>query len=660
MHGRAKSQAFGAILPETLQIRLLQIRQNRRISAALSAFHGRLPDRLIAEATTSPELGGITFHREQIAALNRLLSGENLILSAPTSFGKSLLIDALIASRKFQRIAIVLPTIALLDEFRRRLRRRFSATFQIIMHPSDKVLSGNVIFLGTQERLIGRTDLQSIDLTIVDEFYKLDPQRRDERNVTLNAAVYKLLRKSRQFFFLGPNIDNVNTEVEGRWSFQFLRTRFSTVAVDTFDLRHIEDKESRLLDELEEEGNWPALVFVSSPDRANRLANVASQKMAVSDLSEEFAQWMRHNIGEGWPLANAVEYGFGVHHARIPRAIASHMVRMFNRLELPVLFCTSTLIEGVNTAARSVLIYDKKISRQNYDFFTFSNIRGRAGRLGQHHVGQVYLFNEPPAMTETEVSPTLFGDDELASDDYVVHLEEDDQSESVSERVEALRQALDLDQAQLRVASAVGLDSALALKQHVDASLRKSRGIVWSGSPNYTSILATLSVICRIKSAREFGAFSERQLAFFIKDLRSHKTMKSFFQDYDANFTGDKANYDNIFKFLRSCEYGLPQMFAIVEIFVKKKFADVDYSFFIRELSRWFRPEVLRDLDEEGVPIQISERFLRAGDDRNALAFRLASAAVGDDPSLSSFERSWLLAALDIDEEGRSLLPNAI
>ncbi|MBC2663859.1 hypothetical protein H7F50_19300, partial [Novosphingobium flavum] len=42
VHGRAKSQAFGAILPETLQIRLLQIRQNRRISAALSAFHGRL------------------------------------------------------------------------------------------------------------------------------------------------------------------------------------------------------------------------------------------------------------------------------------------------------------------------------------------------------------------------------------------------------------------------------------------------------------------------------------------------------------------------------------------------------------------------------------------------------------------------------------------
>jgi hypothetical protein len=75
---------------------------------------------------------------------------------------------------------------------------------------------------------------------------------------------------------------------------------------------------------------------------------------------------------------------------RLPRAIASHTIRLFNELKLPVLFCTSTLIEGVNTAAKTVLIYDKAINRANYDFFTYSNIRGRAGRLGQHHVGQVY------------------------------------------------------------------------------------------------------------------------------------------------------------------------------------------------------------------------------------------------------------------------------
>jgi hypothetical protein len=617
-------------------------------------------DRIVAEAVTAPELGGITFHREQVTALTKLLAGENLILSAPTSFGKSLLIDALLASGKYQRAAIVLPTIALLDEFRRRLRRRFEGSFDILMHPTDQATGERVIFLGTQERLIGRDDLGSLDLTVVDEFYKLDPRRKDERHVTLNAAVYRLLRRSRQFFFLGPNIDNVRMDVEGRWNFQFLKTRFSTVAVDTFDLRQIADKQGRLMDELSEDRNWPALVFVSSPDRANRLAQSASEAMAVSDDTADFAHWMAENVGRRWPLVKAVEYGFGVHHARVPRAIASHMVRMFNRSELPVLFCTSTLIEGVNTAARTVLIFDKKISKSDYDFFTFANIRGRAGRLGQHHVGQVYLFNEPPAAEETEVSPTLFGEDEDASDDYVVHLEEDDTSEAIDDRVAALRQSLNLTTAELRIASAVGLDTAIAVKQKVEASLRRHRVLVWAGMPDYATTLATIEVICSVKSARDFGAFSAKQLTYLISRLRQPTSFKAFLLEHDSSFQGDTASYDNVFKFLRACEYGLPQLLALVEIFVRKQFPAADYSYYVREMSRWFRNEALRNLDEEGVPIQISERFVRANDSRNSLAQRLSAIATQGHPALTPFERSWLLAALDIDVAGHILTPNTI
>ncbi|MFC6495495.1 helicase-related protein [Ancylobacter dichloromethanicus] len=188
--------------------------------------------------------------------------------------------------------------------------------------------------------------------------------------------------------------------------------KFATVAVETYDLKGVENKQERLLEELGDDTHWPALVFVSSPGRVNRLAIASSKEMSVSDGSAELAHWMKENFGPTWPLIGAVEHGFGVHHARMPRALSSRMVRMFNDLDLPVLFCTSTLIEGVNTAAKTVMIYDKAIDREDFDFFTFSNIRGRAGRLGQHHVGRVLLFNEPPAQTDTDVSPTIFGDEE--------------------------------------------------------------------------------------------------------------------------------------------------------------------------------------------------------------------------------------------------------
>ena len=40
-------------------------------------------DAILAEAVTVDELDGITLHREQIAALNTLLAGRNLVLSCP-------------------------------------------------------------------------------------------------------------------------------------------------------------------------------------------------------------------------------------------------------------------------------------------------------------------------------------------------------------------------------------------------------------------------------------------------------------------------------------------------------------------------------------------------------------------------------------------------
>ena len=65
----------------------------------------------------------IVFHVEQGEVYRGLMDGESYVLSAPTSFGKSLIIDALLASGKFNNVVIIVPTIALIDETRRQLSR---------------------------------------------------------------------------------------------------------------------------------------------------------------------------------------------------------------------------------------------------------------------------------------------------------------------------------------------------------------------------------------------------------------------------------------------------------------------------------------------------------------------------------------------------------
>ena len=603
-------------------------------------------DALVAEAVTAPELGGIIFHREQVHALNALLTGKNLILSAPTSFGKSLLIDALLATDNYKRIAVVLPTIALLDEFRRRFRDRFAKKFNVVMHQSEISTDEPTIFLGTQERLIYRDDLGQLDLTVVDEFYKLDPARRDDRSVTLNAAVYKLLKRSKQFFFLGPNIDKISISSDARWNFEFLKTRFSTVAVDTLDLQHVENKRERLIEEIGEDSNWPTLVFVSSPDKANKLAIELSEKMAVSEDMSGFADWLRSNIGANNFLSEAVEYGFGVHHGRIPRAIAARMVRLFDQQKLPVLLCTSTLIEGVNTAAKTVMIFDKKIANESYDFFTFSNIRGRAGRLGQHHIGQVLIFNDVPEQTELEVSPTMFGNDSELPDEFIVHIEKPDRSKRSDSRFQYFKDQLRIEGEELRLASSIGLETATNLRSEVEKSLESNANLIWSGWPNWNEILELCQVISKHKAINGFGAFSPKQLTLLINKLRQASTLKGFLLEQDRNYQGPPQGRDNIFKFLRACEYGLPQHFSVIELFAKQMDYKVDYSLFIGGISSWFRDEILKELDEEGIPIQVSERFYNDGDTKASLKVKLRYFCEQQSTSLTEFEKDWILEAL--------------
>ncbi|EIK8415483.1 helicase, partial [Campylobacter coli] len=85
-------------------------------------------------------------HREQSRVLKRLLSNESLILSAPTSFGKSFIIDALIAMKKPKNILIIVPTISLLDEARRRLVRKFY-NYNITTTTQQTNLENNNIFI---------------------------------------------------------------------------------------------------------------------------------------------------------------------------------------------------------------------------------------------------------------------------------------------------------------------------------------------------------------------------------------------------------------------------------------------------------------------------------------------------------------------------------
>lgn len=131
-------------------------------------------DRYVHESfkvdTGAPEL--VTLHREQSLLLSKLLSGKSVAVSAPTSFGKSFVIDSFISIKKPKNIAIIVPTIALTDETRRRLQRKFGLDYKIIT-TSDQELSDQNIFIFPQERSISYVDkIDVLDMLVIDDFIK--------------------------------------------------------------------------------------------------------------------------------------------------------------------------------------------------------------------------------------------------------------------------------------------------------------------------------------------------------------------------------------------------------------------------------------------------------------------------------------------------------
>src|SRR5262249_15739777 len=140
------------------------------------------------------------------------------------------------------------------------------------------------------------------------------------------------------------------------------------------------------------------LIYCRSPKRVRDVAEwLIDEDIAGSPVGVESAvNWMGREYHPEWLAPKALQRGIAMHHGRMPRALSQYMVRTFNEARCRFLVCTSTLIEGVNTNAKNVVVFDNTIARRKFDYFTFNNIRGRSGRMFEHFVGRVFLFHEPP------------------------------------------------------------------------------------------------------------------------------------------------------------------------------------------------------------------------------------------------------------------------
>lgn len=591
-------------------------------------------------------------HAKQMAILLHLLAGENVILSAPTSFGKSALIDALLAYRQPSTVVMILPTIALIDETRRRLSQRFGDIYDVITTVTDERQSAKkTIFVLTQERFLKRTDIPRIDLFFVDEFYKLDPTRADTRYETLNLALYQGLKKARQSFLAGPHISGITLGEHWRGSFKFIQTDYRTVTVNVFDRSQRAEKFESFIEDLRSVGRDSSIVFTATPGSATNLM-AAITKAGVSyqsDLSASIGDWIAENYHVGWPIAQSVRSGIAIHHGRLPRSLGQLFVQLFDSGGIKVLICTSTLIEGVNTSAANVFIYDKKINRSDFDFFSFANIRGRVGRFMRHFVGRAFLYHEPPAETATVVDVPILSDPGGSTDFIMMNVDAAALSDEGKDRRRDLPRESGLSELILRDYGNIGVELLQTVLVRIREILAADESLLsWRQLPEKEQRIALAELCLMIAHARneQTGLHTAKQVAWAWGMLAKVRTLPAFLRWFSRTFFTDDipTGIDEAFRFLQACEFGFPRSFMAIEALVRHARPDLDpaFSTYVVMVENWFRPTWMKQLDEAGIPLPLAERLdklLKSPASRKDALLQLQALNLDGRPDFSKIDR---------------------
>lgn len=439
----------------------------------------------------SPFIDGKLLHKEQKALSDLLFTNRNVIVSAPTSFGKSLLIEEIVASNIYNNIVIIQPTLALLDETRLKLKK-YSDNYRIIVRTSQQPAEdkGN-IFLLTAERVLEYPNMPPVQLLILDEFYKLSSSRQDNRANILNIAFIQIMRNSNcKFYLLGPNIDEISKGFVQKYNAVFYKTEYSLVYTEEVNKYNdvkkkkggkvVQDDIFNTLDEIDGQ----TLIFCSSPTTARGLAfeycTYLEKKGIYKNNNIPLIDWITENLNADWSLVHCLANEIGVHDGSMPKHITTSTIKYFNENKLKYLFCTNTIIEGVNTSAKNVIYYDDRIGTRKVDYFDYANIRGRAGRLMEHCVGKIINLKKPPEIQKTAVDIPAYDQDPI-SDEVLVNIDRPDVKQKNLKRYDKFESLPDELKTILK-RNAVSIQDQLKLLEEIKAKMLNpfERGdIIW-------------------------------------------------------------------------------------------------------------------------------------------------------------------------------------
>lgn len=355
--------------------------------------------------TRSRLAGDRSLHPQQVEIIKQIDEHKGLILSAPTSFGKTFAVFEYIARKRPKNVVMIVPTLALIDEYKRKIINEYKSAFEgykvylTINRDLDYNFDNENIFLVTHDRVISQDVheiIPEIDFLVIDEVYKLQKDDNNERVLILNLAYYNMVALSKKYVLLAPFISGVRNLEKLNDKPYFFSTDYSPVVNDVVSIPIIDEKDrlletQKILDKI----SGKTLVYFPTVIELNKyILNNSNDKTELENgILNDFVRWAKAEIHEEWTVVKALERGMLVHHGQLPMGIRMLELDLFDKKDnYNVMLCTSTLLEGVNTTAENIIITKPARNETPFDAFDFYNLVGRTGRLFKHCLGKAYYI----------------------------------------------------------------------------------------------------------------------------------------------------------------------------------------------------------------------------------------------------------------------------
>nr|WP_294839828.1 DEAD/DEAH box helicase [uncultured Methylotenera sp.] len=366
----------------------------------------------------------------------QLVSGEDVITSAPTSAGKThIILNYLLDSvgrSDGAFAAIVVPTRALITEVASKLyelikEQDLGKDIEICTVPRDGQFRSKTFFVMTQERLhevMLKGDI-NFNYLFIDEAHNITDE---SRGVLLHITIEKVLENSLPQIIISMPSDSYQdsfSTIFKEVKFKKQITKHSPVAkilmnVDTIGTNLKVSlfnencsysipkgfKGTKFADVVFKLGQGQNnIIFRNRPDYCENMADdlAALVKQEIPDYvphssQEEAANYVENFIHEDYSLADNLRSGVAFHYGPLPSSVRIMVENLVKGGYINFIACTSTLAEGVNLPAKNLFLEnpmqpvfgEPSIPLEDVKL---NNITGRAGRMLKHFSGNVFLFN---------------------------------------------------------------------------------------------------------------------------------------------------------------------------------------------------------------------------------------------------------------------------